>query len=794
MSLTLVGIRRKLAAAMVEQFVLGMKAKFNFVPPSILLFAVFLTGCKPSSSSVNGSPNSSDYFKTPFQTESQFIVEQIVTDLAEQMFYAKNHRLPDAKYFHVIATEKVGSSDDAPVYEFQIRLDSRPEMKSEVTVNAPIWSPEVYQDLADNLANAVGLGSGSSAQTEDTAMLSSLTDGTTEAIEEQSEKLSAELEENFTDTVLHEQAALLLGAFALREHSGNFYDIRFPLSRITAHLLMARYLSGDNSYGLNGQMAKAMLLTLTGNETFALQQLSAITNDTAAPFVRALQARNTGDYRPLDTANGLTPVESMEWFCTMANYVGGPVAWEKLSDVQKQTVDFVRIAYQSGHSVEMGHQLMAVALPLELQEINDVYQNSQHKKLDKNEFVKALNKMPDRCFTMSDGQVHVQVIGWGQWAAFLQRQLCHAVQQDFYMLQYMWGVPDDAKEFAAKCDGTLDGLRLYPFVRRFDCTDEASYHKAVDDGFKVTVATPQLVPAECWNYLCYRVNFAPMYSPNPNPHVNEWFRPNPPPGTVYDLWPRLDHPSLTGRGESFLEKLHAMAPYNILISNFILENKYKRHPDYTQAMDLFSNVLPYSVAAIQTVANTVTGQPARYEELMLQGAKLTPTFYYDLADFYDKQNDKDKAAQYYDQACNADPDSVQASYYAPWRVRYYLKKGQIEKARQIADEGAQVYSSSGLAAEALFFELTSNYDDAFNWYSKNEERYDDSGPLIGFCMRYKIATGDTRFDSELKSRASKTFPKGIEQVSLSDFQGAPDDGVLVKQENDKTQAANKKAM
>jgi len=52
----------------------------------------------------------------------------------------------------------------------------------------------------------------------------------------------------------------------------------------------------------------------------------------------------------------------------------------------------------------------------------------------------------------------------------------------------------------------------------------------VDDGFKVTVAAPHLVPAECWNYLCYKVNFAPPYNPNPNPHVNEWHNHNPPPG------------------------------------------------------------------------------------------------------------------------------------------------------------------------------------------------------------------------------------------------------------------------
>ena len=635
-----------------------MSRKHAFILLSIALTAGMVTGCKPK------SPSASGYFKTSFQNESQFIVEAIVSDLAEQMFYAKFHKLPEQKRFLVAATEKPGSPPDAPVYEVQIRLTPTLHLKSEVDVDGPIWLPEVYQGVVEDLANTVGLSAGTMDKPEDTALLSKLSDATAETIEDQNEELSRSLENGFTGPVLHEQAAVLLGAFTMREHSGSFHDTRLPISRITAHLAMAHFLSGGHAYGINGQIANAMLLTLIGDEAPALKQLDVVnTNDVAAAsFVRALQARNTGDYRPLDAMSGLSRIESIEWFCVMSDFVGAPVVWPKLSDDQKQTIDFVRIAYQVNYSVEMGHQLQNLALPLEMQEISTVYQSSQHKELTKENLVKALNELPDRCFTKSGNAVHVRVIGWGQWAAFLQRQLCHAIQQDFDMLQNMWGVPDDAKEFASKMDTAFGGLRLYPFVQRFDCTDEKSYHKSVDDGFKLTVTMPQLVPAQCWNYLCYPVNFAPPYNPNPNPHVNEWHNHNPPPGTVYDLNPRLHHPSLTGRPDAvaFFDKLHELAPYDCRISNFILEKKYNNHPTYIQAMDLYGKVLPYSVTAIWTVANTVTDQPARYEELMLQGTKLSPTFYYGLGDFYYNRSDEDKAAQYYDQACNADQDSVRA--------------------------------------------------------------------------------------------------------------------------------------
>src|ERR1700722_6096856 len=94
------------------------------------LTAIWATGCKPKPSAAIENPslqtkNSSAYFQTSFQEESQFIVEAVVSDLAEQMYYAAYHRLPDPKSFQVTATEKAGSPQDAPVYELQICVDPK---------------------------------------------------------------------------------------------------------------------------------------------------------------------------------------------------------------------------------------------------------------------------------------------------------------------------------------------------------------------------------------------------------------------------------------------------------------------------------------------------------------------------------------------------------------------------------------------------------------------------------------------------------------------------------------------
>jgi tetratricopeptide (TPR) repeat protein len=773
-----------------------MSEKHYYEFLSVLAAVILATGCKPETSSQQNS--SHGYFKTTFQSESQFIVEAIVSDLAEQMYYAAKLRLPEKEYFSVTATERPGSPTDAPIYDLLINLDKQHAgMKLDVNVNGPIWSPAVYHNVATALANATGLIATGANQEGGTELLADLLDGTAETIEQDNHTVSDALEKSFANSQLHEQAALLLGAFLLREHSGHFFEIRSPLCRMTAHLAMARFLSGADSFGVNGRLAEAIMLTLAGDEAPALEELKSIDSKepAVAAMIRAVQARATGDFRALSKATKLSQVESVAWFDAMADYASSSAAWRKLDDQQKQSIDFVRVAQDIGYSVEMGHVLLQESIPLEMQEIQNVYEKSRGEKLSRTGLANALNEMPERCFTIGPGgKTHVRVIGWGQWAMFFQRHVCYAVEQNFYFMNSMWSVHDDAKKFAAQCDADFGELRLYPFTRRFDCTDIDAYHQSVDDGFKVTVATPELVSAQCWNYLCYKVSFAPLYAPNPNPHINEWHSHNPPPGTVYDLNPRLNHPSLIERPDAAarFEQLHELAPYNGRITGYIIKKKYNNRPTYEQAMELLHDVLPWSVSALRRVAGTVYDQPDQYEKFMLQAAELDPSAYYDLGDYYIRLNQDDKGAPYIDKACETDADVVRVSNHAEWRVRYHLKKGETDKAREIADAAGQVYSSSGLVAKAVFMEATSNYDGAFEWFSKNEERYGYSGPLIAFCQRYKTLTGDTRFDSELKKREKILFPKGMEKVSRSDFQAAPSDGVLIQGQSDLLSSAGMK--
>ena len=350
------------------------------------------------------------------------MVEAIVSDLAEQMYFAKFHRLPEKKYFSVVTTENGGSVDE-PVYQLRIRLDSKiKELTTELKIDGPIWSPTVYRSVADGLAKALELTANASAKTDDTTLLSKLLDATPETIELQNQDLSDALQGDFSNPELHEKAALLLGAFVMREHSGYFFEIRSPLSRLTAHLTMAQFLRGSEPFNINGRMAETLMLTAAGDEAQALEQMRSMdTNDApVAAMVRGLRARNTGDYRELAAVADRSPFGTIQWFYAMVDSLGTPLAWSKLSEEQEKSVDFVRIANDMGYSVEIGHELLEVSVPLEMKETKSIYELAHIGKALPSDVSKVLNEFPEHCLVAgANGNVQVHVIGWGQWAMFL---------------------------------------------------------------------------------------------------------------------------------------------------------------------------------------------------------------------------------------------------------------------------------------------------------------------------------------------------------------------------------------
>src|SRR6185369_14779354 len=96
----------------------------------------------------------------------------------------------------------------------------------------------------------------------DLEMFGRLTTPTPDALVREDKRISQALTQSPLDAELHEEAALLIGSFALRHAAACFYDVRKELSRMTVHLAMAHVLS--DTRGSCGDLAEAILNTLTG--------------------------------------------------------------------------------------------------------------------------------------------------------------------------------------------------------------------------------------------------------------------------------------------------------------------------------------------------------------------------------------------------------------------------------------------------------------------------------------------------------------------------------------------------
>jgi len=757
-------------------------------------------GCNKSSPSASSHslPASKSYFKTVWQDESQFIVQTIITDLAEMAFFAKHKNVPPPQHFLVMVQEKPDSSIDSPTYSIQITFDkSTPAIKYDLAVNGPIWSPEVYSNMVRTIFDAIGTPADLTPGSQDSSLISNLTELTARNLQEQNLALSRALENHFCDPLLHEKAALLLGAFMLRDSSCDFFDLRSPLCRLSAHLALATQFSGQSGVGLNGRLANAILLTLINNQKTALENLAGMdaSDPVVQPWLRSLRARNTCDYRIIASVAQPSLLEKIELFRANCVSVDTSIAWGKLSDKDKQTVpDYCRVANAHEYSVESGHELLAVSLPLEIGELDQVYSLEHESKLKKDRLTEVLNTPPERCLS-ANGSHRVRVIGWGQWACFAQRHVCHALQHNFNFLQKEWGVPEEAAKFAKNTESLFSGLRLYPFVRWCNCTTPDDYHRAVDEGLAVTVKTPHLVSAQIWNSMCYKVDFTDLYEPNPNPHINEWHKHNPPPGTAYDPSPRMNHPSLIGRRDviPLMERLHELAPYEDDLSFNLLRLKYHDKPTFEQMEQVYHPELEYNSFKMYELAKTITGKPEQYEKLMLRSAAIDPYRYYILGDFFQERDQDEKAAAYLEKAMALHPDSVAAASRSSWLIKYYQRKGMTSKALALADKAAEVYSYSGLEAKADLLESLGKYAEAWEYFLKLEERYERSDDLMAFIARYKAKTGNSRYDHELETRMGKLFPKGLEKVTLQSFRTPPSDGAIIKQENKLVSDAGLKA-
>lgn len=742
------------------------------------------------------------------EEETQYLVQSILEELVVMTRYARDGRVVPRPGDLVQVWEGEAAAWGKP--DYRVRLRATGQGKGEIRplpLNQPVWEPAVYDAALAILCRqaevdpkALAARDGSTETTSRTNLLELLLACDAESLHRASEAVAAELTARPGNPAAHEQAALVLGVFALREACGAFYDVRVPLCRMTAHLAWARAGRCDRPAGWEGQMADVLLYALMGNQTDALDRLEKIADaPLTRPWRRSVRAWITGDYRELDAVADRTPLELVCWFGAGARSVSVHAAWEKLPEDQAAArVDFCRLAQQRGVNVEVGHQVYALSPKLERAEIARVFRLHGRPLPGLAELVPALNLEPGHGVEAGpDGTARVRVLDWGLWAQFLQRHLCHSLHENHRFLRRIWGVPELAKDFAEDADRTFAQLRLYPFVRRLRAETQEIYERENAACVPVIQRGPHLVPAALWNLMYFAPDGLLDRIPPDLPDASTWHRHNPPPHTAYRVVERFSHISLIRQPDvkERAEVLLRRHPYDPELVRIYLQVTYGRSGE-GQPLEVLESaygpLIEYSVPALTRVAARVRKDPEAYERFMARAAERNGLYYLTLGRFFAEREDEARALKYYELGVQRCTDAVAVANNVHWLVGYYLRSNRLDEARKLADFAARVYSAGGLRTKGDLHFWLKEYAESFEYYRRLEERYNNTQAVFNWWLSYREQTGRDDYDAEINQRLNWLFPRGRRAVTLAELKEPPRAGVEIVEENDRLRAAGLK--
>lgn len=180
------------------------------------------------------------------QNEQEWIVDGVGRDVAEMLLFAKcakdgKAKLSSGDINFTTKTMNLGTNS------YSYKLDCKSSDTSidyAFTLQDYAWSPKNYEPFAMQIMSALKLkASAPSAIPED--FLKNVAQAEFPALFKENVRISQALSANPVDPSLHEQAAMLQGAFNMLETCGMYSDTRAPLNRMSAHLAMAKVLKQD---------------------------------------------------------------------------------------------------------------------------------------------------------------------------------------------------------------------------------------------------------------------------------------------------------------------------------------------------------------------------------------------------------------------------------------------------------------------------------------------------------------------------------------------------------------------
>ena len=708
-------------------------------------------------------------------TEQEWIVTDVVRAIDG---IARNS--PDVTV--TVAAVKLPNRVTALPAEFEVTADG---VARRMPVVNHLWSPEMYVPIAEQL-----LGASSQAPDDrDLAARSALVDRRIEVLLAENKRISSALQADLRSASAHESAALLIGTMALREASSLFGDARPALSRMTAHLAVARALRKTAPPGRDGLLALAILTERAGLQRDALQMVEQFdrqsTTDADRAWSRAMRLRITGDWRLYQPSQLTTLAEQIEYARALYQDLDENAMVAYLDTMERPDLaDWHRLVL-SGWSanIEVSGRFAETSVDLELLEASTAWNALHDEAIDDEELVEALNDRPAVSPVHRDTEgLHLEVLDWGMWAAASQRQLCHSLALTLIHASNLRGgaaVDTERRDLERR----FAGLTLFPVVDRWatDMHEQVSvtdYERVTAGAWPIAERTPEVLTAGEWNFLLqppHGIARAALL-----PLDRGWFESSSPAGTAFDVEHRGLQPmcrwpaSLADAGRWAHDR-----PYDPWTQWAFAWLPVTGKPALGAVRKALGPLLEYDVAGLSLIYDNLDLSTDEKIEFGGRMCSLAPDRCVRLADLLLLEHrERDAAAAYERWIANA-RDRVTVSNGVLWLVRYYRDTGRTDQARATAAMVADTGSVRGLRTLGEQLEAEGRPADAEKIYRHIVDQYPDvTGPLGIFLLKRAIAANDTALQGEAFNLLRPIFPDGLLRPGPTEMDAVPTDGAV----------------
>jgi hypothetical protein len=629
------------------------------------------------------------------------------------------------------------------------------------------WEPDAFVEMA---RDAFGDAAKASIDDDIVEVYPALIAMDVRTLTESSKTVSQLLAANMRNAHAHESAALVLGAFALREAADWFTDPRWSLNRMTAHLAVARALRQGDQRSPDGALANVILLALANHQARALTELGELgTAPPAEPlnaWIRALQMRITQDWRAFPQPQTTSRLEKLEYFrarrATVQRERAMPVL-EKLAE--SVAADFARIAQDSVVGVEDGHELITPALDLELEEAERAYFRVHGRSMP-GLLHDALNHRAPRLINGGP-----DILPWGAWAEFYQRHIAMNMSMVDSFVRHRLANPDNADERKRGLEAHLRDLTMFPVgTLRWTKGSEGTEAdlKYIREIISLTAKAPELVPARAWQFAEMGSRYEPVATLMPK--AADWFN-RPTPRVPFEAGVR-------GASED-VESLLSTAPHDMLLLKAMAEGD-PNAAAVKHARGLLEYHHDYDLRAIDTSIKHVNTGSQDLLNLQRKACSISPRDCMAMAStLLYWMDDEAAAAREYEQAfADPDLDAIARANESNWLVSYYYRTKQVDKAVALAEQVVRTGAGAGYVTHGRLSERRGLFDQAEEDFMAHVTAYDNKSGLLGFYYRRVEVEKSDAYRAKYQQWLAKVFPDGLQSAPTS-MPGSPQKGVFV---------------